>query len=183
MNSLRKHALTMSLYLNSRGFAFVLFEGTLSPYDWGVFDARGPEKDRHVVHKVRCLLRQYVPDVLVMQDMSPEGTPRAIRLTLLNSELAAIAHELGMPLFTYSRDEIYAGFNSMGFANKQMLAKLIARHIPAFERHVPPPRKPWMSEDARMGLFDAAALALLFFQKANRITLPHPNALLLDPRQ
>ena len=54
----------------------------------------------------------------------------------------------------------------MGFANKQVIAGLIAKHIPAFERHVPPPRKSWMSEDARMGLFDAAALALLFFQRA-----------------
>jgi hypothetical protein len=42
---------------------------------------------------------------------------------------------------------------------------VIAKHIP-FEQHVPPPRKPWKSEDARMGLFDAAALALVFFQKA-----------------
>ena len=166
MNSLRKYALTMSLYLNSRGFAFVLFEGTLSPYDWGVFDVRGPEKDRHVVDKVLRLLRQYVPDVLVMQDTSPEGTPRAKRLATLNSELVALAQELGMPVFTYSRDQIYRGFNSMGFANKQMLAGLIANHIPAFERHVPPPRKPWMSEDARMGLFDAAALALVFFSKS-----------------
>src|SRR5271170_452619 len=98
MISLRKYALTMSLYLNSRGFAFVLFEGILSPYDWGVFDVRGPQKDRHVVDKVRRLLRQYVPDVLVMQDTSPEGTPRASRLTLLNSELVALAKELGMPI-------------------------------------------------------------------------------------
>jgi hypothetical protein len=37
-------------------------------------------------------------------------------------------------------------------------------HIPAFERYVPPPRKPWKSEDARMGIFDAAALALTFFK-------------------
>jgi hypothetical protein len=37
-----------------------------------------------------------------------------------------------------------------------------------------------MSEDARMGLFDAAALALLFFQKANKVDLPHPDALLPD---
>jgi hypothetical protein len=177
MSSFRKYALTMSLYLNSRGFAFVLFEGILSPYDWGVFDVRGPHKDRHVVEKVRRLLCQYVPDVLVMQDTTPEGTPRANRLALLNSELVALAQELGMPIFTYSRDEIYRGFNSMGFANKQMLAGLIAKHIPAFERHVPPPRKPWMSEDARMGLFDAAALALLFFQKANKVHLPHPDTL------
>jgi hypothetical protein len=172
MNSPRKYALTMSLYLNSRGFAFVLFEGTLSPYDWGVFDVRGPQKGRHVVNKVRRLLHQYVPDVLVMQDTSPEGTQRVNRLALLNKELATLAQELGMPVFSYSRDEIYRELSSMGFANKQMLAVLIAKHIPAFERHVPPPRKPWMSEDGRMGLFDAAALALLFFQKANKVYLP-----------
>jgi hypothetical protein len=183
MTSPRKHVLTMSLYLNSRGFAFVLFEGTRSPYDWGVFDVRGAQKDRHVVDKVRRLLRQYVPDVLVMQDTSTAGTPRATRLALLNSELVALAQEFGMPLFTYSRDEIYREFNSIGFANKQMLAGLIAKHIPAFERHVPPPRKPWMSEDARMGLFDAAALALLFFHKANKVILPHPDALLPDSLQ
>jgi hypothetical protein len=57
-----------------------------------------------------------------------------------------------------------------------------AKHIPAFERHVPPPRKPWMSEDARMGLFDAAALALIFFQKANNMVLPHPKGLLPESR-
>ena len=49
---------------------------------------------------------------------------------------------------------------------KQMVAEAIAKHIPAFERYVPPPRKPWMSEDSRMGLFDAAALGLVFFQNA-----------------
>jgi hypothetical protein len=172
MSSLRKYALTMSLYLNSRGFAFVLFEGTLSPYDWGVFDVRGPQKDRRVVDRVRRLLHQYVPDVLVMQDTSPEGTQRVSRLALLNRELATLAQELGMPVFTYSRDEIYRGFSYIGFVNKQMLAELIAKHIPAFERHVPPPRKPWMSEDGRMGLFDAAALALVFFQRAHKLYLP-----------
>jgi hypothetical protein len=72
---------------------------------------------------------------------------------------------------------VYLTFASAGLANKQSLAEVIAKYIPAFERHVPPPRKPWMSEDARMGLFDAAALALVFFQKANRLDLPHPGAL------
>ena len=46
------------------------------------------------------------------------------------------------------------------------MAELIAQRIPAFERYVPPPRKPWMSEDARMGLFDAAGLGLVFFERA-----------------
>jgi Holliday junction resolvasome RuvABC endonuclease subunit len=166
MNSPRRYALTMSLYVNSRGFAFVLFEGTLSPYDWGVFEIRGASKHLRVVEKVTSLLRRYVPDVLIMQDMGPEGTRRANRVAVLNGALGSVAQELGIPIFSYSRADVYDAFRSMGFANKQMLAALIAKHIPAFERHVPPPRKPWMSEDAKMGLFDAAALALLFFQRA-----------------
>ena len=68
-----------------------------------------------------------------------------------------------------SRADVYQTFASAGFANKQSLAKVISLHIPAFERHVPPPRRPWMSEDAMMGLFDAAALALVFFQRANKL--------------
>jgi hypothetical protein len=171
----------MSLYINSRGFAFVLFEGTLSPYDWGTFDVRGPRKDRLVVDKVTRLLHRYVPDVLVTQDT--EGTLRANRLALLNRDLGILAQKLGIPVFTYSREEIYRQFKSIGFTNKQTFAVLIAKHIPAFERHVPPPRKPWMSEDARMGLFDAAALALLFFQKAHALNLPHPDVLLPESRQ
>jgi hypothetical protein len=163
----------MSLYTNSRGFAFVLFEGTLSPYDWGTFDFRGLRKDRLVADKVTRLLHQYMPDVLVTQDT--EGTLRANRLVLLNRKLGTLAQELGIPVFTYSRNEIYREFKSMGFTNKLTFAVLIAKHIPAFERHVPPPRKPWMSEDARMGLFDAAALALVFFQKANELNLTHSD--------
>jgi len=53
---------------------------------------------------------------------------------------------------------------AIGVTNKRQLAEAIAARIPAFERYLPPPRKPWMSEDSRMNLFDAAALALTFFQ-------------------
>jgi hypothetical protein len=65
----------------------------------------------------------------------------AFVLFQLNSALGSMARELNIPVFTYSRADVYSVFRSMGFANKQMLAAVIARHIPAFERHVPPPRK------------------------------------------
>ncbi|MDA9473445.1 hypothetical protein XI03_02725 [Bradyrhizobium sp. CCBAU 65884] len=67
-------------------------------------------------------------------------------------------------MFAYSRDQVRDAFKCYQCPNKQSLAELIAKHIPAFEQYVPPPRKPWMSEDRRMGLFDAAALGLVFFQ-------------------
>jgi hypothetical protein len=166
MSGVRQHLLVLSLYLNARGLSFVLFEGTLYPYDWAVIELRGAQKDAQIMMKVTDLLHRYSPDALVVQDMGTNGTPRAARLASLNRAIRALAHDLKIGLFSYSRAEVYSTFQPMGFANKQMLAALIAKHIPAFERHVPPPRKPWMSEDARMGLFDAAALGLLFFKKA-----------------
>ena len=46
------------------------------------------------------------------------------------------------------------------------LAAMRWGHIPAFEAFLPEPRKWWNSEDPRMGLFDAAALALTFFHSS-----------------
>jgi hypothetical protein len=160
MNHDRKYTLTMSLYTNSRGFAFVLFEGTLSPYDWRILEVRGPKKDKECLDKITAILDRSEPDVLILQDTGPA------RLVALNSAVEEAAHQRSIPVFKYSRAEVYSSFASVGFLNKQALAEIIAKHIPAFERYVPPPRKPWKSEDARMGIFDAAALALVFFQKA-----------------
>ena len=58
---------------------------------------------------------------------------------------------------------------------KHGIAQTIAKHIPALSLYLPPARKPWMSEDARMGLFDAAALALMFFQSDSRVQAAAPN--------
>ena len=166
MRDAKRHLITLAIYFSTRGSSFVLFEGTLSPYDWGIFEVRGPKRKATCHRKVTQLLDRYEIDVLVIQDTGPEGTRRAARMTTLNAAVEAAAREHGVPVFKYSRADVYSSFASAGFSNKQTLAELIAKHIPAFEQHVPPPRKAWKSEDARMALFDAAALALVFFQKA-----------------
>jgi hypothetical protein len=166
MRPAKRHQITLAIYFGTRGLSFVLFEGTLSPYDWGVFEVRGPRKEAKCQRKVMRLFDRYEIDILVLQDTGPEGTRRASRLTNLNAAVEAVGRQHGVPVFKYSRADVYATFASAGFSNKQTLAEVIAKHIPGFERHVPPPRKPWKSEDARMALFDAAALALVFFQKA-----------------
>jgi hypothetical protein len=52
-----------------------------------------------------------------------------------------------------------------GATTKQKIAEMIAKQIPALNLYVPPERKPWMSEDPRMGIFDAAALAWMYFHE------------------
>lgn len=163
MTPSRRHMLVLSLYCNTRGFAFVLFEGPLSPFDWGIQEVRGARKQARCLTRLTAILDRYTPDVVVVQDSSPQGTRRALRITRLNAEIVEMAERRGIPVYAYSRAEVLRLFQSTGHANKQILAELIAKHIPAFDRYVPPPRKPWKSEDARMGLFDAAALALSFY--------------------
>ena len=77
-----------------------------------------------------------------------------------------LAIDQGMAVFSYSRTRVRELFASHGATTKHAIAEIIAKHVPAFERYLPPPRKLWMSEDSRMSLFDAAALALTFFQES-----------------
>ena len=163
MNELRRYAFVLAVYVNTRGFAFVLFEGPLAPVDWSVREMRGPRKHARCLARIVAILDQYLPDVLVLQDTS--ATLRARRITKLNEAIAALAEARGLPVYLYSRDKVREAFAHFGVNHKQALTEIIAKHIPAFERHVPHPRKPWESEDARMGIFDAAALGLVFFQR------------------
>jgi hypothetical protein len=164
MSGVNAHALVLSLYLNTRGFAFVLFENHLSPFDWGLCETRGPRKHRRCLARVVKILDCYQPDILVLRNMPAQNT-RAPWIANLNRSICENARGRQISVRSYSRGHIREVFEHTGVANKQNLAELIAKRIPAFGRYVPPPRKPWMSEDPRMGLFDAVALGLVFFQK------------------
>ncbi|MBR1070299.1 hypothetical protein [Bradyrhizobium liaoningense] len=129
---------------------------------------RGPRKSNGCLLRISQIIDRCAPDVLVIQDISEQGTRRARWISKLNGSITELAKDRGIPVFAYSRAQVRAAFDEYGGPpTKQILAELIAKHIPAFEQYVPPPRKPWMSEDRRMGLFDAAALALVFFQSAD----------------
>ena len=62
----------------------------------------------------------------------------------------------------WGRTSIWAGSDA---TMKQEIAIAIAEHFPELAPRLPRSRKPWMSEDYRMSIFDAVALALTFFFK------------------
>jgi hypothetical protein len=113
--------------------------------------------------RIASLLALHTPDVLVLQNMSERGTRRARRIRELNRRAAELADQRGVLVKTYSRAQVIEYFAELGAATKHKIAEAIAKHIPALSLYVPPARKPWMSEHARMGIFDAAALAWMFF--------------------
>jgi hypothetical protein len=166
MTAPQRYELVLAIYLTRRGFAFVLFEGSLSPIDWGSTRRYGPEKNEHCLRIAGALFSRYHPDVLVLQDTSWTGTRRSQRVMTLNAALFEFAERQDLPVCAFSRDSVRAMFSYLGSPTKRAIAEVIAKHIPAFEPYLPPERKPWMEEDARMGIFDAAALALTFFESA-----------------
>jgi hypothetical protein len=162
--SLRPHVHVLAVYLSTRGFGFVLFEGPLSPVEWGVKDIRRSGKNEACLLAIAKMLEGYQPGMLVLQDTTERGTLRAKRIRHLNLTIAELADGVGIERIAFSRGDVMRAFASVGALNKRQVAETIARRIPAFERYLPPVRKAWMSEDSRMSLFDAAALALTFFQ-------------------
>ena len=173
MISQKRHDLVLAIYLQSRGFAFVLFEGWLAPVDWGVYDARGADKNARCLDRIKSLFALHTPDVLVVQDMSDGGTRRANRIRELNGDVAELANHRGVLVRSYSRTQIIEYLEELGTVTKHGIAETIVKHIPALSLYLPPARKPWMSEDARMGVFDAVALAWMFFRRSTAIDKQH----------
>ena len=120
MNHTRRYLLALSVHLNTRGFAFVLFESPLAPFDWGTPEIRGSRKHERCLKKITAIIDQYVPEALVLQDMSEQGTRRAQRIVNLNAAITALAKSHELPVFVYSREIVRETFlQQYGVTTKQ----------------------------------------------------------------
>ena len=137
--------------------AYVLFEGPYAPLIWSTIDGHA----RRCMTTYVSLIEQYHPEAVVLEDTAN----RIPRIQKLNQEIYEQAATDGTPVVQFSRQDIQRAFAYLGAVNKDTIAREIAKHIHWFERYVPPARKPWSTEHTRMGLFDATALALLFYQQ------------------
>lgn len=74
-----------------------------------------------------------------------------------------LAEETEVPAYRYSRNAIRDAFAEHGVRTKYEIAEHIAAEFPELAPRLPPPRKCWLPEDPRMGIFDAASLAVTYF--------------------
>jgi hypothetical protein len=156
--------LICAIYPSTRGFGYAVFEGPNSLVDWGVRAIRSRQKNLASLSKVRELLAFYRPDVLVLEDYQGRGS-RAKRIQTLINLMTAHATEERITTASYCRSDVRSSF---GLTTKREIAEDIVREFPELEPRLPPVRKIWMSEDVRMNIFDAAALAITFFDSKSR---------------
>lgn len=163
MNHDLHHTFVLSLYPTSRGYAYVLFEGAQSPYDWGVKDIRKKHKNDWTLSSIQVLIERYRPDYLVIEDYTEKGSRRSSRIRKLYRMLTHLAETEHIDVFRASRSATRVCFEPLGARTKYEIAQVIARQLPAFAHRLPRLRKIWMSEDPRQSLFDAVALAAVFY--------------------
>lgn len=161
-NETTDHKLVLAVDPATRGIGFALFEGPRRPVDWGVKDAK-VHKNIQGLLKIGRLMDFYHPDVIVVEDYAGEGSRRSARVQRLIQDIKRLAHKKGITTRAYSRSVIRKTFAQSGAKTKYEIAKKIAEWLPTFAQRLPPVRKPWMSEDYRMSIFDAVSLALTFY--------------------
>jgi hypothetical protein len=154
----QRNDLVLALYPNARGFAYVIFEGSSCPVDWGVSDVLHKKgRISACVRRLSELIDWYQPDCLVLRDVTDDKTSSA---KILASTAEDIAGRKGLATYRMSRKDVRRAFGHLRSPTRSAIAETITKHIPMFAPLLPPARKIWNGEDRRMGLFDAAALAL-----------------------
>ena len=109
---------------------------------------------------MKVLIERYAPDVIVIEDTTPKQSRRHERIRILYRLLAMHAKSKRTAMRRFTQSAMHEHF---GVHTKYGVAEAVAREIPVLAPRLPRKRKAWMSEDARQSLFDAAALALLYF--------------------
>ncbi len=151
----------------TRGFGFILFEGSEYPIDWGTKEAR-EKKNVRCLKKISELIEFYHPDVIVLEDCAAKGARRCLRVQRLIEEIGKLASKQKIKVRRFSRTKVKVVFSESSATTKHQIAIRIAVLLPELERSLPPFRKPWMPEDERMSIFDAASFALTFYYGSDK---------------
>jgi hypothetical protein len=153
--------LVLAFYPNARGFSYVVFEGPHSPVDWGMSDLPAKQKERRCLRRFETLMDQFRPDAVVLRRLPCRQRTTCVARAF--QALEGLAKKRQVQAISISREKIRERFIFLDSTDRYAIAEVISRQIPPFAPYLPPKRKIWNGEDRRMGLFDAAALALTFF--------------------
>jgi Holliday junction resolvasome RuvABC endonuclease subunit len=149
----------LAVSLSSRGFGYAVMEGDndLIAYGKKIFSE---DKNARTMTHLEKLIAFYQPDILVLHDVNAEGTYRALRIKKLHRRVFALAKKRNLKVMEVSGTDLRNTLLGNKSGTKQEMAEVVAKQFPEqLASRLPPKRKSWQSEDTRMDIFDAVALA------------------------
>jgi Holliday junction resolvasome RuvABC endonuclease subunit len=147
---------------STSGFSFAVMEGPEELIDWGIKAVKG-DKNRESLKRVIQLIERYHPDVIVVEDYQHKSSRRSRRVRHLLKAIVAFASRKNLRVRRVSRSAVKKALPQDGSPTKHQIASELAHRFPELVPRLPRVRKPWMSEDPRMSIFDSVALALTSF--------------------
>jgi len=111
-------------------------------------------------------IRFYQPGVLVLPDVTAADTRRAARIKTLHRQIVTWAGKKQVKVRLISVTQVRTELLGDSKGTKFAVAKVLAAKYPTeLGLRLPPKRRPWMSEDPRMDIFDAVGMAAAFWPK------------------
>jgi len=159
--SLSKYPRILAISPFYDGFGFALIEGLNTLADWGIRHVNG-DKNASCVAKIKELIVRYQPYVIALEDTSHRSVRRSPRIRALTKKIILLAKKHDVRVMCFSREQVAKAFFPDGHATKYNVAQKVAEKFSdELGFRLPPKRRPWQSEDSRMNIFDAVALALM----------------------
>jgi Holliday junction resolvasome RuvABC endonuclease subunit len=152
----------LGVHPTSRGFGWMLFEGPLSPFDWGTVEI---EHDKHhgTLARIKKLSARYRPSVLILEEFEGEATRRARRIRRICHAIISAADDWEVAVAVYSRAQIQSAFATTGARTRAEIAHAVLTNVAALRYRTPPPQKPWIGEHPNTSLFSATACVLTHY--------------------
>jgi len=151
----------LAIYPISRGFGFGVLEGPTTLVDWGI--RNGPNSDlQRTLRSISDLIDLYRPEVIVSEDHRHGKSRRRQRTGNVIDQLRRL-ETTPTRVRLIPAAQMRAFFGDGGAITKHRVASIVAEHFPELAGRLPPPRRPWMSQDSRMAIFDAVGFGLTYF--------------------
>ena len=154
----QRSSLVVAIDLSSRGFGYAVFDGPTELVDWGTHQITG-DRDVNAALKIKQLLDWYEPQQLVLEDCDAPGALKRTRVRVLSKFLTRSAEALGLEVVRVAWTAVRDVCGKSPKTNKWTIASAMAALFPGLQQHLPK-RRQWTGEDARMDMFDAAALGV-----------------------
>lgn len=164
----KQHRL-LTIAPSSRGFGFAVLEGENTLVNWGSKSVNTGDKNAQSLVKIAEMMDFYQPHSLFMKDTFSRDSRRSPRIRTLTRQIMALAGTRKLKVRLFSESQVKRAFFEDGKGTKHDLAKIIAERFPdQLGFRLPPKRQAWKSEDSRMDMFDAVALALVSGRRRTR---------------
>jgi hypothetical protein len=159
----------LAIALTARGFGYSVMEDHML-LEYGKKEVRG-NKNLQSISKIEKLMKQFLPSVLVLQDVNAVGCRRAPRIKSLHRQIIELAANRKLKVSLCSGQMLRIGLVGDVKGTKHEMAESLAQKYPVeLAGKLPRKRRAWENQDGRMDMFDAVGLAVVFCLKQPKRT-------------